>query len=98
MSDDDRQRILARRAKFLAAAVAALSVEACKPSPPPEVCLSAQPCLSVQPEPEPQPCLSQPMDPDAGPEPEPQVCLSQPMPLEPEKKPGEFAEPPPGKS
>ncbi|MCC6900092.1 MAG: hypothetical protein IT377_14025 [Polyangiaceae bacterium] len=101
MTDDDRQKILARRAKFVAAAVTALSVGACKPQPP-EACLSAQPCLSVQPEPEPEPCLSMrpmPEGADAGPEPEPEpeprVCLSMPNPDA--KQPGPYAEPPPGK-
>ncbi|MBI3200518.1 MAG: hypothetical protein HYZ29_03175 [Myxococcales bacterium] len=99
MTDDDRQKILARRAKFVAAAVTALSVGACKPQPP-EACLSAQPCLSVQPDPEPEPCLSMrpmPEGADAGPEPEPEprVCLSMPNPDT--EKPGPYADPPPGK-
>ena len=106
--DDDRERILARRAKFVAAAVAALGGAARKPHPP-EPCLSMQACLSIAPEPEPEPCLSMQMNEDAGPEPEPQPCLSQPQPPpqvclsvqpepEPETPPGPFADPPPGKS
>jgi hypothetical protein len=73
VSDDARQKILARRARFVAAAVAGIGALACTPNP----------------ETPPQPCLSQPMpqnEPDAGvadfedpeppPEADPQVCLS----------------------
>lgn len=71
-ADDDKKVILARRAKFVAAALAGVAVACGKePTQPP------QPCLSVPieprdsgPEPPPQPCLS-PMavDPDAEPPP-----------------------------
>lgn len=73
MSDDARQKILARRARFVAATVAGLGALACTPNP----------------ETPPQPCLSQPMpqnesdagvadfeDPEPTPEGDPQVCLS----------------------
>ncbi len=100
MTDDDRSRVLSRRAKFVAAALASVMLDGCKP----QVCLSQpnpNPCLSVNPE----PCLSPPPQdppPDAAVEPpRPEVCLSQPppdpQPLEP-KPPGPFAEPPPGKT
>jgi hypothetical protein len=62
VSDDARRQILARRARFVAAALAGLGALGCTrdPAPPPE------------------PCLSQPMqpEPDAGPTPPPEVCLS----------------------
>jgi hypothetical protein len=59
-ADDDKKLILARRAKFVAAALAGVSVACGKePTPPP------QPCLTVPmdtrdggSEPPPQPCLS----------------------------------------
>jgi hypothetical protein len=59
-ADDAKKLILARRATFVAAALAGVSVACGKePSPPP------QPCLSVpmeprdaEPEPPPQPCLT----------------------------------------
>ena len=96
MKSDDRQRILARRAKLVAAALATLGAGACQPSPegPPP-----GPCLSVQP----QPCLEPPPPPsdtDAGPEdPPPQVCLSQPyIPEKPDKPQGPYADPPPDES
>lgn len=69
-ADDDKKLILARRAKFVAAALAGVSVACGKePTPPP------QPCLSVPVdnrdagnEPPPQPCLTPMMMPeDAGP-------------------------------
>ena len=70
-ADDDKKLILARRAKFVAAALAGVTVACGKePTPPP------QPCLSVPvdnrdagpPEPPPQPCLTPMMMPeDAGP-------------------------------
>jgi hypothetical protein len=70
-ADDDKKLVLARRAKFVAAALAGVSVACGKePAPPP------QPCLSVPmdnrdagaPEPPPQPCLTPMMMPeDAGP-------------------------------
>jgi hypothetical protein len=67
-ADDDKKLILARRAKFVAAALAGVAVACGKePAPPPEPCLSvpmdnrdAEP-----PEPPPQPCLT-PMPWDAG--------------------------------
>jgi hypothetical protein len=63
MNDDDKKLILARRAKFVAAALAGVSVACGKePTPPP-----AQPCLSVPMEHAdagaPEPCLSV-IDPD----------------------------------
>lgn len=70
MGDDAKKTILARRARFLAAAVAGLAVEACGKTEAtrdagaeiaPQPCLSAppQPCLSV-PITTPQPCLKPP--------------------------------------
>ena len=71
-ADDDKKLILARRAKFVAAALAGVSVACGKePNPPPP-----QPCLSVpmerrdaEPEPPPMPCLTPVMQEsiDAGP-------------------------------
>jgi len=86
VNDDAKKKILARRAKFIAAAVAGISISCGKDRPEP--CLSVthipdaasddggtpQPCLS----PPPQPCLSvYNPPPDAGPPPRP--CL-EPMP------------------
>jgi hypothetical protein len=95
MAPDDKARreILARRARFVAAALTSMGiaagVEACKSSPPPE------PCLSIAPEHPPEACLSVEPEPveDAGPP--PQVCLSPMQPVEPDPEPGPFSEPPP---
>ena len=73
MSDekDPKRAILARRAKFIAAAVASIGIACGKePSPQPTVCLSA----TVDPDSQPPKPLS---NPDAQ---APQPCLSQPMP------------------
>jgi hypothetical protein len=89
MTDDPRRVILARRARFLTAAVAGMAVSACGgETSGPEPCLSPvydagsdadaqpEPCLGMpQPDAEPEPCLSAPA-PDAQPEP----CLGAPMP------------------
>jgi hypothetical protein len=79
---DARAQILARRARFVAAALTGLGALACArdPAPPPEPCLS-QP---MQPEPdarsaEPEVCLSVEPEPDQPPPP-PQPCLSPPLP------------------
>ncbi len=90
MSDEEIKRlILARRAAFIAAAVASLAAAQCEPKP-----ADPQPCLSQVPydptEPRPQVCLSpipQQPPPDASadaPEPTPQPCLS---PVVPPKRP-----------
>jgi hypothetical protein len=68
-ADDDKKLILARRAKFVAAALAGVSVACGKePTQPPQPCLS-QPMVhrDAEPEPPPQPCLSpMPNDDDAS--------------------------------
>ena len=88
--DDAKKIILARRARFLAAAVASVGIACGKESTPPQPCLSEpyiapdaepMPCLTPiaveQPDAaQPQPCLAPP-PPDAGPEP-PRPCLSPP--------------------
>jgi hypothetical protein len=66
-TDDSKKLILARRARFVAAALAGVSVACGKePTSPPEPCLSVpiQP-RDAEPEPPPQPCLT-PMLADAG--------------------------------
>jgi hypothetical protein len=79
MSDDDAKKIiLARRARFVAAAVASVGIACGKTeSGPPMPCLSI--AVPNDAEPPPQPCLSVPLPPDAGPPPMP--CLS-PMPAD----------------
>jgi hypothetical protein len=84
MGDDDAKRlILARRARFVAAALAGVAgvAVACGGSIDDA---DPQPCLSPPYQPrdagsgtdaEPQPCL-EPLPPDAGDDAEPQVCLS----------------------
>jgi hypothetical protein len=76
-ADDDKKMILARRAKFVAAALAGVSLAgvsvACgkEPTQPPQPCLS-QPMdqRDAEPVPPPQPCLSpMPYNEDAGPSP-----------------------------
>jgi len=68
-ADDDKKLILARRARFVAAALAGVSVACGKePSQPPQPCLSVPVQRDADAnEPPPQPCLS-PMEPpaDAG--------------------------------
>lgn len=67
-ADDDKKLILARRAKFVAAALAGVSVACGKePAPPPQPCLSQQISRDAEPpEPPPQPCLTPVQyDPDA---------------------------------
>ena len=87
MSDEEIKRlILARRAAFVAAAVASLAVASCEPKPAdPGPCLSAPYDPNAQPPPNPnyppQVCLSPlpPPPPDAGggaTEAPPQPCLS----------------------
>ncbi|MBX3192440.1 MAG: hypothetical protein KF819_35945 [Labilithrix sp.] len=64
MSDDPRDKarriILARRARFVAAAVAGVGIACGKDQAPPQPCLSAPPIEhdAMPPEPPPQPCLS----------------------------------------
>ncbi len=79
--DDDaaRKAILARRAKFIAAAVASVGIACGKTTsndPPPMPCLS----VPIQTDAEPRPCLKVAMEPDARAEaPDaapPQPCLS----------------------
>jgi hypothetical protein len=83
VSDDARDKILARRARFVAAAIAGIGALACTPEPetPPQACLS-QPMPQTEAdggEPEPQVCLSVAPDPEPEDQPPPQPCLS-PMP------------------
>lgn len=72
----DRAAILARRSRFVAAAVAGLAgaslIAACGGSVTDEGDASPQPCLSPAVDAAPQPCLEPPIDRDA----EPQPCLS----------------------
>jgi serine/threonine-protein kinase len=88
VSDDARKKILARRAKFVAAAVAGIAV-ACGKEPAPQPCLSATPVddASVPPQPclsPPQPCLSVYYPPeDAAP---PRPCLKPMAPSDAGKK------------
>lgn len=65
-ADDDKKLILARRARFVAAALAGVSVACGKePSPPPQPCLSQ---TAEPPDAEPMPCLTPMMreEPDTG--------------------------------
>jgi hypothetical protein len=90
MSNDEAKRaILARRARFVAAAMVGAGIVGCEKEQPPMVCLSVvavpppetapAPCLSVAPPAPPAPQLDAGVDPtDAGPP--PMVCLG-PMPL-----------------
>ncbi len=68
-TDDTRKIVLARRARFLAAAVAGVGIAACGEPPAPQVCLSTVPVNPPPPdEPGPQVCLSpMPTPEDAGP-------------------------------
>ena len=92
MSDDAKKAILARRAKFIAAAVASVGIACGKtPMSSPEPCLS----IAVDHDAAPMPCLSMPLRPpdagatapadagsdaEAGPKPIPMPCLSVRMP------------------
>lgn len=73
MSDDAKKILLARRARFVAAAIAGLSMGCGKEAAP-------HPCLDVAPEQDgapaqpPAPCLT--VAPPQPPPPEPQPCLS----------------------
>jgi hypothetical protein len=79
--DEARKKVLARRATFVAAALAGVSTACGKePAQPPQPCLSVAPILDVGP----QPCLSpvppsQPDETDAG---TPQPCLKVAPPAE----------------
>lgn len=79
MSDDAKRAILARRARFLAAAIAGVGVAACggeTEGPSPQPCL--EPAIDAGDAGDdgaPEPCLGMPA-PDAEPEP----CLSAPAP------------------
>lgn len=79
-SDEARRAILARRARFITAALASLAIGGCerKPEVPSEPCLSIAP---DRPDAEPRVCLTPMRQPegDAG-NAEPQVCLSKPIP------------------
>lgn len=76
--DDEaaRRAILARRARFVAAAVASVGIACGKTTstdPPPAPCLS----VPIQTDAEPRPCLKVALPEDArAPEPPPQPCLS----------------------
>lgn len=79
-NDDAKRLILARRAKFVAAAIAGMAV-ACGGSADPEPCLS--PVLQprdagpdADADTQPQPCLDVSAPEDAGKDAEPQPCLS----------------------
>ena len=77
--DEARKKILARRAHFVAAAIAGLSVSCGKDDARSQPCLSVRPMTpdaEVGPPPPPQPCLSVMMTEDAGPPPMP--CLGPP--------------------
>ena len=83
MSDDAKKLVLARRARFVAAAIAGIGVAtaACD-SAEPSVCLSplapkdaGVTDADAKSDADPQPCLS-PLPPDASDVAEPQVCLS----------------------
>ena len=73
MADDAKKKILARRAQFVAAALAGLSAEACHKE------AATKPDAAVERAPE--PCLAvpfdyyQPADAAKPPEPQPQPCL-----------------------
>jgi hypothetical protein len=98
MSDDDTKAlILARRARFVAMAVAGISMSGCKDDAQPQVCLSVVDsasrgtstaptvCLTFA-APEPPPPAEAAQDagpPDAGPRPRPTVCLSPVRPKDP---------------
>jgi len=61
MDDDAKRRILARRAKFVAAAIAGIAATSCDDCNKPRTCLSAT-AVTVPP----GPCLSVPVTVDAG--------------------------------
>ena len=75
MSDDAKKTILARRASFMAAAIASVGIACGKTQSSPEPCLSVSVPMNYdqdaeQPQPPPRPCLS-PVRPDvvdAGPD------------------------------
>ncbi len=69
MSDDAKKAILARRARFVAAALAGIGIACGKdPAPPPQPCLS-QPYNPPDASAPPEPCLSvEPTPVDAGPQ------------------------------
>ena len=105
MTDDDaKSTILARRARFVAAALAGVGIAAAcrsggQQEQPPEACLSVpqeyEPDAAVGPEEEAEEGEADagpPPQPCLSPEPPPQVCLSQPAPEKP------FAKPPPDES
>ena len=92
-NDDSRKLILARRARFVAAALAsvaattgiAVGTEACGGESEQTGDAGTtdggrpQPCLRTAPEAGPQPCLEPPVDNDAGPDAQPQPCLFAPV-------------------
>jgi hypothetical protein len=99
VSDETRKIILARRARFVAAALAtaALGASCAKQTGgDPAPCLS-QPYQEDDGGPPPEPCLSPP--PEVCLEPVgPEVCLSVEEPVDGQGTGGEYAKPPPGKS
>lgn len=96
MSDDARKVILARRARFVAAALAGAALgSACAKDRAVEPAQCLSPPHQEDGGPPPIPCLSPP--PQVCLEPPPQVCLS-PVPPPDDSSGGDYAEPPPGKS
>lgn len=79
MNDESRKKILARRASFVAAALASVACGK-EPQEQPQPCLSVPINYRPDAEAEPQPCLSvtQEPPPDAG-GPPPLPCLSPPI-------------------
>ncbi len=78
MTDDaSRKAILSRRAKFVAAALAGISIAACKDGGP-FACLKVPAQRDAETEDaQPQACLAPPPDPvDSGPPPEPDAAVS----------------------
>ncbi|MBK8999765.1 MAG: hypothetical protein IPM35_28950 [Myxococcales bacterium] len=101
MSDDARKAILARRARFVAAALAGASLgAACAKDrgPDPVMCLSPPIEHSDDGGPPPMPCLEPPPPQVCLDPPPPEVCLSPPPPPDETDPSGDYAKPPPGKS
>ena len=79
--DEARKKILARRATFVAAALAGVGTACGKePTPPPQPCLT--PVQTVDDAAAPEPCLSPPPRPDEADAGKPEPCLRVPVPAD----------------
>jgi len=107
MGDEERKVILARRARFVAAALAAGAlasgcakqdtVQCLSPPQDPPNDAGPPPVQCLSPPPPPQVCLEPPPQVCLSPPPPPQVCLKVAPPDDSGSE-GDFAKPPPGKS